>query len=96
MRDLKKCAAVDGEMKSMKIDIASVDLNFTYNAHKFAIDRAESKPHEKQILYRVDSMKPRRVDLGLQVIANPKRFREGSFEVKCYEIRHSQQLIING
>jgi len=74
------------EDKSMKIDMANVDLNFTYNAHKLAITKEKSKPYEKQILYCVDSMKPRRVDSDLQVIANSKRIREGSFEeVKCYE-----------
>lgn len=82
----------------MKIDIAGVDLNFTYNAHELAITRAESKiPHEKQILHRVDSMKPRGVDSGLQVIANTKRLQKGSFEeVKCYEIRDLQQLFLIG
>jgi len=70
----------------MKIDIANVDLNFIYNAHKLAITKEKSKPHEKQILHCVDSMKPRRVDSDLQVIANFKRIREGAFEeMKCYE-----------
>lgn len=84
----------EGE-NSMKIDIVGVDLNFTYNAHKLAITRVESKPHEKQILYCVDSMKPRGVDSSLQLIANTKRSRKGSFEeVKHYEIRDSQQLFL--